>query len=187
MPEEPSTRSPHDAARAMLEAFAGVGASCFDVTWTNIAGDPRRPRTLRNALRVLGGALPKPENDDWLDSVHIKGIGADDLMRIVPAMLETADADRLNLIVRPFGPGVSVIQLDDLTPILLPRIAPPGFSVSEPHQHRRRWQLSGVARDACPGASTPRRRQGICPPRTQRRRSGSQCQRRHAHRRQPEF
>jgi len=30
-------------------------------------------------------------------------------------MLAAAIADRLNLIVRPYGPGVTFIQLDDLT------------------------------------------------------------------------
>jgi hypothetical protein len=102
------------AARAMLDAFAGVGASAFNVSWTNSAGKPRRPRSLRNRLQSFG-PLPTPNNPDWLDSVHIGGISTADLSRIVPALLDTANAERLNLIVRPLAEGVTFVQLDDLT------------------------------------------------------------------------
>jgi hypothetical protein len=37
-----------------------------------------------------------------------------DLRRTVPAMLDIAPAHERNIIVRPHGPGVSFIQLDDL-------------------------------------------------------------------------
>src|ERR1700677_1294089 len=34
--------TPHNLALAMLDAFASVGATRFDVTWTNAGGKPRR-------------------------------------------------------------------------------------------------------------------------------------------------
>jgi hypothetical protein len=120
---ETGTDTPLMAARRMLDIFASVGADRFHVTWTNSAGEPRRPRSLRTALQSLGGAMPEPENGDWLDSVHIKGIAVAALTRLVPALLDTAKTDRLNLIVRPFGSGVSFIQLDDLTADKLPALA----------------------------------------------------------------
>ena len=58
---EDSTTSDRAAARAMLDSFASVGATHFDVTWINSAGDPRRPRSLRKALQSLGGKMPEPQ------------------------------------------------------------------------------------------------------------------------------
>src|SRR3954451_2194787 len=116
-----------DEAQRMLEAFASVGAKSIDLTWTNAAGDPRRPRTLKRALQSLGGKLPEPKNPDWLDSVYIEGIGIRDLARTLPAMLGAANAERLNLIVRPYGEGVTLMQLDDLDRRKLDRIAPAMF------------------------------------------------------------
>lgn len=103
------------AALAMLDLFASVGATRFDVTWTNSANKPRRPLSLRKKLQALGGGMPQPENDDWLNSVYIAGLGLADFRRTAGAMLDTASADRLNLIIRPEGSGVWFIQLDDLT------------------------------------------------------------------------
>ena len=71
--------------------------------------------------------MPQPDNRDWLDSVYIKSISTADLTRAIGAMLGTADAERLNVIVRPYGSGISFIQLDDLSPGKLPRIAPAQF------------------------------------------------------------
>jgi hypothetical protein len=114
-------------AQRMLEAFDSVGATNVDITWTNAAGDPRRPRTLKRALQSLGGKLPEPKNPDWLNSVHIEGIAIGDLARTLPAMLDTANAERLNLIVRPYGDGVTLMQLDDLSREKLARVAPAMF------------------------------------------------------------
>jgi hypothetical protein len=36
---EDSAKTGHIEARAMIEAFASVGATRFDVTWTNPAGE----------------------------------------------------------------------------------------------------------------------------------------------------
>jgi hypothetical protein len=114
-------------AQRMLEAFESVGATSVDVTWTNAAGDPRRPRALRRALQSLGTEMPTPKNSDWLNSVHIEGISLADLTRTLPAMLGTANAERLNFIVRPFGDGVTLMQLDDLSREKLARVAPAMF------------------------------------------------------------
>ena len=112
---ESSTTTAADEAQRMLDIFASVGARALDVTWTNEAGKPRRPRNLRKTLQSLGGPLPPAKNPDWLNSVFIESISIADLARTIPAMLGTAQTERLNLIVRPEGPGVSFIQLDDLT------------------------------------------------------------------------
>jgi hypothetical protein len=78
-------------AQRMVEAFGSVGATMVDITWTNAAGDPCRPRTMRRALRSLGGKLPEPKNPDSLDSVYIEGISLADLARTLPAMLGTRE------------------------------------------------------------------------------------------------
>jgi hypothetical protein len=91
-------------ARAMLEAFASVGATRFDVTWTNSAGDKQRFRGGRSLA---------------------------DLTRTLPAMLDAATAAQHNVIVRPHGPGVSFIQLDDLAADKLARLAPGVFLILE--------------------------------------------------------
>jgi hypothetical protein len=129
--EETSADTPLAAARTMLEIFASVGAERFHVTWTNSAGQPRRPRLLRKNLQSLGGPLPQADNEGWLDAVHIAGIGATDLNRTLPALLDSANADRLNLTIRPRGRGVRFIQLDDLAAEKLPALAPAMFLIIE--------------------------------------------------------
>jgi hypothetical protein len=112
---ETGTDPPLAEAYRMLDIFASIGAERFHVTWTNSGGNPRRPRSLRAALQSLGGPLPHADNEDWLDAIHIAGVSTEDLSRILPALLDTANADRLNLTVRPRGSGVRFIQLDDLS------------------------------------------------------------------------
>ena len=102
-------------ARRMVDIFTSVGAEHFHVTWTNSGGNPRRSRSLRAALQSLGRPLPHADNEDWLDAIHIAGVSTEDLSRTLPALLGTANADRLNLTVRPSGLGVRFIQLDDLS------------------------------------------------------------------------
>jgi hypothetical protein len=94
----------HKAARTMLDTFASVGATRFDVTWTTPGGEPRRFR----------------------ESVPLA-----DLEHAMPGMLDTATAKELNLIVRPHGPGVTFIQLDDLTAGKLAPLAPAMFLILE--------------------------------------------------------
>jgi hypothetical protein len=101
---EDGTNTAHDAARAMLDSFASVGATRFDVTWTNNAGQPKRFR---------------------------EGVRLADLTRAIPAILIEATGKERNVIVRPHGPGVTFIQLDDLTADKLPTIAPAMFLTLE--------------------------------------------------------
>jgi len=90
----------HDEAKAMLDAFASVGATQFDVTWTNRAGEK-----------------------EWFR----RDMPYADLERALSAMLDAAPIKERNVIIRPHGPGVSFIQLDDLAPAPLARLAPAVF------------------------------------------------------------
>jgi RepB DNA-primase from phage plasmid len=101
---EDSANTAHAEARAMIEAFASVGATRFDVTWTNAAGDKELFR---------------------------RGVSLADLRRTVIAMLDIAPAHQRNVIVRPRGPGVTFIQLDDLKADQLPPLAPAAFLTLE--------------------------------------------------------
>ena len=100
---EDSANTGHTEARAMIDTFASVGATHFDVTWTNAAGDKTVPPRRRLA----------------------------DLRRALPAMLDIATAQQRNVIVRPHGPGVTFIQLDDLKADQLPPLAPAAFLTLE--------------------------------------------------------
>src|ERR1700730_8042201 len=101
---EDSASTGHTEARAMLDAFASVGAIRFDVTWTTRGGDK-----------------------EWFQ----RGVSLADLARTLPHMLDTAAARERNVIVRPHGPGVSFIQLNDLTADRLARLAPAVFLTLE--------------------------------------------------------
>ena len=76
---EDGTNTAHSEARRMLDIFASVGASTFNLTWTNSAGDPRRSH---------------------------KGMSVAEITRAMPKILDAATGDRLNVIVRPYGTGV---------------------------------------------------------------------------------
>lgn len=125
------TDAGYHEARHMLDICASVGGHKVDVSWTNGAGVPRIPRTLRKALLSVGGPLPKAKNPDWLDSVFIEAISIEDIIRIMPAMMRTANTEGLNFIVRPHGPGIMFLQLDDLDAAKLARAAPPCFIALE--------------------------------------------------------
>ena len=104
MGETGTTTAAHSAAQAMLESFAGVGATRFDVTRTTRAG-----------------------NKEWFR----RGVSLAELRRTLPGMLDAATAAERNLIVRPHGTGVSFIQLDDLDADKLPPVAPAVFLILE--------------------------------------------------------
>ena len=91
-------------ALAMLDAFASVGATHFDVTWTNAAGDKQQFR---------------------------RNVPMADLCRRLPGDLETATRQQHNLIVRPHGEGVTFVQLDDLKADKLAAVAPAVFLTLE--------------------------------------------------------
>ncbi len=94
----------HTEARAMLDIFGSVGATRFDVTWTNRAGDRER---------------------------YWRGVILAELKRTLPGMLDAATAGERNVIVRPRGDGVTFIQLDDLKADQLARPAPAVFLALE--------------------------------------------------------
>jgi len=91
-------------AQTMLDTFASVGATRFDVTRTTRAGEK-----------------------DWFR----RSVPLAELARTLPAMLDAATAAERNVIVRPHGPGVSFIQLDDLGLDRLARLAPAVFLILE--------------------------------------------------------
>jgi RepB DNA-primase from phage plasmid len=86
----------------MLDAFASVGATSFDVTWTTAAGDK-----------------------EWFR----RSMSLAELARTLPWMLDDAAGKQRNVIVRPHGPAVTFLQLDDLKAVSLPRLAPAVFLV----------------------------------------------------------
>src|SRR4051794_13806916 len=94
----------HSAAMAMLNCFASVGASHFDVTLTTRSGEKCGFR--RSVLFA-------------------------DLSRILPGMLDSATSRERNVIVRPHGPGIAFLQLDDLAADRLLALAPAVFLTLE--------------------------------------------------------
>jgi hypothetical protein len=92
------------AAQAMLDAFISVGTTDFDVTWTNAAGDKERFR---------------------------RDVSASELSRTMASLLDDAIHRQRNLIVRPHGPGISFVQLDDLKANQLPPLAASAFLALE--------------------------------------------------------
>jgi hypothetical protein len=92
----------HREAQAMLDAFASVGATQFDLTLTTRSG-------AKESFR--------------------RGVKLAELSRTLPAMIDSAASKQRNVIVRPHGLGVSFIQLDDLAPAMLARLAPAVFLI----------------------------------------------------------
>src|SRR5271170_7726056 len=130
----------HSEARRMLETFASVGATGFNVTWTNLQDQPRRSH---------------------------KGMSFREIMRAVPVFLDAATADQLNVIVRPLSRKVWFIQLDDLKAEQLQRLAPRIFLALEtsPGNYQAWAALPGrhdkeFARRVRRGAGTDKRATG---------------------------
>ncbi len=84
------TTPAHDSARAMLDAFASVGARTCDLTITTRHG---RKEAFQGTVRI------------------------DRLRSGIAAIIEKAAGAEHNVIVRPRGPSVVFIQLDDLNGI----------------------------------------------------------------------
>lgn len=91
-----------DAACRMLEIFGSVGASSFDVTLTDLAGQ----KTGFQSNRSL-----------------------DELRHSMRRRIEAADRIQGNFIVRPRSTGAKLIQLDDLDQARADRVAPHAFLV----------------------------------------------------------
>ena len=101
------------------------------------------------------------DNADWLNAIHIARISAADLNRTLPALLETASADQLNLNLRPYADAAWFIQLDDISADALARCAPAMFLQIEtsPGNHQAWLALHGrhdreLARRVRRGAGT---------------------------------
>jgi hypothetical protein len=91
-------------ARAMLDTFASVGATQFDLTMTS-----------RSGTKVSFRA----------------GVKLDDLSCEIPAMLDAATRQQRNVIVRAHGLDVSFVQLDDIKVDRLTALVPAVFLILE--------------------------------------------------------
>ena len=102
----------------MLDLFASVGATHFDITWTTCAGDKELFR---------------------------RNVAAAELKKQLPAMLDFAPSKQRNIIVRPHGASVTFIQLDDLKADRLPPLAAAAFLALEtsPGNYQAWVALSG--------------------------------------------
>ena len=99
-----SDNTGHMTAQTMLDSFASVGATHFDLTWTTCAGEKEYFR---------------------------RNVSLAELARTLPGMLDDAAARKRNVIVRPHGPGMTFIQLDDLKAEQHARVAPAVFLALE--------------------------------------------------------
>jgi hypothetical protein len=104
MAEHGKDEPAHSAVREMLDCFASVGASHFDVTATTRNGEK-----------------------DWFR----RNVPLAELTRTLPGMLDKATSSERNVIVRPHGPGITFLQLDDLAADRLPALAPAVFLALE--------------------------------------------------------
>jgi len=124
------------AALRMLETFASCGAQSFVVTKTELE-------------------WPGHKQVKWG-----KEYQADDLRRLMPAMVRTAairksyqlpDGERMmageNLIIRLMGQGVAFVQLDDLNAEQLDRVRPAVFIIhaTSPGNYQAWIAVSGVS------------------------------------------
>jgi hypothetical protein len=126
------------AALRMLDTFASCGAESFFVTKTELE-------------------WPGHKQVKWG-----KAYQADDLRRLMPAMVRTAairksyplpDGERMmageNLIIRPMGQGVAFVQLDDLNAEQLDRVRPAVFIIhaTSPGNYQAWIAVSGAPKD----------------------------------------
>lgn len=131
-------------AHCMLDLFTSVGARSFTVTKTDIN------------QKLLWG----------------KSYEAAELFEKLPAMVRTAEVRRSvrtadgktmhageNLIVRPTGPEVAFVQLDDLTSEQLDRVRPASFMIlsTSPGNHQAWIAVSGIPKEKEPFKAFMRR------------------------------
>ena len=114
---EDSGKPDHDEAQRMLELCSSVGAQAVDLTLTTATGDK-----------------------DWFR----RNLSLAELGSMLPGMLRDATANKRNVIIRPHGPDVTLLQLDDLKAHQLPAVAFVEIETSP-------RQLSGMA---CPSRQT---------------------------------
>jgi hypothetical protein len=90
-------------ALRLLDLFASVGAEAFDITHTNLQQEKRGFRPAQSLAQAR---------------------------QSMPYLVPSAARRQNNLIVRPrAGDGVTLVQLDDLAPDALARIAPAAFLI----------------------------------------------------------
>lgn len=87
-------------AQTMVAVFVSVGATAFDITHTNLAGEKR-------------GFRPAQTLEQTRESI--------------PYLVPSAARRQNNVIVRPRSSSSTLVQLDDLPPENLPRIASAAF------------------------------------------------------------
>ena len=127
---KPFVASHSAEALRMLELFASVGATHFDVTHTNLDGEKRGFRNNRSSAEV---------------------------MRSMPYLVESAARRQNNVIVRPRVEGTVCIQLDDLDRRKADAIAPAAFLTLETSPGN--YQAWVAVQDA-PTGTTARLRRG---------------------------
>ena len=130
-----------DAALRMLDTFASVGATHFDLTHTNIDGEKRGFRPSQS-LSQLKNSMPK----------------------LFPGASERQN----NIIVRPTSDKVHFVQLDDLDATGLSRVGEAAFLTLEtsPGNHQAWVAVSGLSspQDAKDFARRLRKGQGQTQP-----------------------
>lgn len=113
-----ANQTPAAKALAMLDAFASVGVTMFDLTLTNIKEDANGRQEVRGY----------EENQSFAK-----------LRRSVPRLIADATRQQNNNIIRPYNPpGVTVIQLDDLDAAKTARVVEHSFMVicTSPGNHQ---------------------------------------------------
>jgi len=109
-----------DEALTMLDTFASVGATHFDLTHTNIDGEKRGFRPEQSLAQVKNS---------------------------MPKLFPGAQARQNNIIVRPLSNTVQFVQLDDLDAAGLSRVGDAAFLILEtsPGNHQAWVAVSGLA------------------------------------------
>jgi hypothetical protein len=93
---EDNGKPDHTEAQRMLDICASVGARATDLTLTSSSGEK-----------------------EWFR----RNLSLAELARMLPAMLIDAAPRKRNVIIRPHGPEVTLLQLDDLKAHQLPAVA----------------------------------------------------------------
>ena len=127
-PADASSRAAQ--AVAMIDLFASIGATHFDITHTHLSGEKRGFRKMRPLAEVR-------------DSM--------------PPLVASADRRQNNVIVRPRVEGATCIQLDDLDQAKAKTVAPAAFLILE--TSAANYQAWVAVKDA-PLGTTARLRKG---------------------------
>ncbi len=127
-PADASSRAAQ--AVAMVNLFASIGATHFDITHTHLSGEKRGYRSKRDLAEVRES---------------------------MPPLIAAADRRQNNVIIRPRVQGATCIQLDDLDQGKAKAVAPAAFLILETSPGN--YQAWVAVKDARPGI-TSRLRKG---------------------------